>query len=101
MVHDLLCDFQLFYQMLVDDTKLEARCKCILWIQFDFDRTAEWTDCMCMLLNAAKSQLLHFGMHFCPFMLFPGLNSIPVPIPLAYHVEALGILVDSSFSPTA
>lgn len=101
MVNDLPNEHRLFCRMFADDTKLGGRSDTVPSIQLDLDRTADWTRRNCMHLNAAKSQHLHFGRNACPNLVFPDPTGVPVPIPQAQSVKDLGILIDSSLSPTA
>lgn len=83
ILNNLPSDLYLFCQKLENSTKMEDKNGDVPSIQFNLNRTAEWTHCNHMLLNAAKRQHLDFR------------------IPHAYCVKVLGILDNSSLTPTA
>lgn len=99
--YDLPDGLQLSSELFADDTKMVDKSVGVDLIVRGLVKTATWADRNTMLLNAVKSQYLHFGPNPPPTLSFPDSSGSTIPLPHVHCTNDFGVLAGCSLSPSA
>lgn len=91
-------ELQLFCHLFADDRKMEGKSADVDLKQWGLDKMAAWAIQNSMLLNAAESQYLYFGLNLPSTLLFPYSIGGEIPRPQIPCTKDLEVLLDCFLS---